>query len=152
MTSSFTDPDEYIKSLPPDRVVPVSELRTAINKNLPAGFKETMSYGMLTWVIPFETYPAGYHCDPKQQLPFVSLASQKNYISFYHMGLYSMPGLMEWFQNEYAGTGGPKLDMGKSCIRFKKPGQIPVDLLSRLLEKVTPSEWISVYEKNLRRS
>ena len=143
--------DEFIASLPDDRKEPVAKLRDAIKKNLPNGFEETVSGGMIGWVVPHETYPAGYHCDPAQPLPFISLASQKNNISLYHMGLYGDPELLKWFQQEWANLSGSKLDMGKSCIRFKRPGEIPFDLIGRLAAKITPSDWITRYESAIKR-
>jgi len=142
--------DEYIASLPEDRKEPVTKLRNAIKKNLPKGFEETISSGMINWVVPHKTYPAGYHCDPKQPLPFLSLASQKNNIALYHMGLYSDPDLLKWFQDEWAKSSKRKLDMGKSCIRFKKPDEIPFDLIGRLASKVSPADWIARYESVIK--
>jgi uncharacterized protein YdhG (YjbR/CyaY superfamily) len=143
--------EEYITSLPEDRKEPVTKLRNAINKNLPKGFEEIISSGMINWVVPHKTYPAGYHCDPKQPLPFLSLASQKNNISLYHMGLYGDPKLLKWFRDEWAKASKRKLDMGKSCIRFKKPDEIPFDLIGQLAAKVSPADWIAKYESVLKR-
>ena len=143
--------EEYITSLPDDRREPVAKLRNTINKNLPKGFEETISSGMINWVIPHKTYPAGYHCDPKQPLPFLSLASQKNNISLHHMGLYGNPELLKWFQDEWAKVSKRKLDMGKSCIRFKKPDEIPFDLIGQLAAKVSPADWIARYESVIKR-
>ena len=150
MTSTAQSAQEYLASLPDDRKQPVSQLRSVILKNLPEGFSEGMSYGMLGYAVPHSIYPAGYHCDPKQPLPFASLASQKNYIAFYHMGLMAMPQLLQWFQDEYSKFTKAKLDMGKSCIRFKKPEHIPYDLIGQLMQKVTPAEWIAVYEATVK--
>jgi hypothetical protein len=125
MTSNAKTPEEYIKELPADRIDSITKLREVVLKNLPKGFKETISYGMLGYVVPHENYPAGYHCDPSLPLPFAAIASQKNFIAFYHMGIYAMPELLEWFTKEYSKQSTSKLDMGKSCIRFKKPEQIP---------------------------
>lgn len=146
MTSTATRPEEYIQSLPEDRKEPMNKLRETILKNLPKGFTETLSYGMIGYVVPHEKYPAGYHCDPKLPLPFVSIASQKNFIAFYHMGIYAMPELLEWFTNEYPKYSSPKLDMGKSCIRFKKPELIPHKLIGELMKKISEAKWIEVYE------
>ena len=143
--------DELIAALPDDRKEPIKKLRNTINKNLPKGFEETVSSGMINWVVPHKTYPNGYHCDPKQPLPFLSLASQKNNISLYHMGLYSDPEMLKWFQGEWAKASKRKLDMGKSCIRFKKPDEIPFDLIGQLASKMSPSDWIARYESVLRR-
>jgi hypothetical protein len=110
-----------------------------------------MGYGMLTYVVPHEIYPAGYHCDPKQALPFVSIASQKNFIAFYHMGMYADPELLKWFQLEYSKHSTIKLDMGKSCVRFKKPEHIPYKLIGELVKKISVKDWIECYEKNFKR-
>jgi uncharacterized protein YdhG (YjbR/CyaY superfamily) len=143
--------DEYITSLPDDRKEPVAKLRNTINKNLPKGFEEIISSGMINWVVPHKTYPAGYHCDPKQPLPFLSLASRKNNISLHHMGLYGNPELLKWFQDEWAKVSKRKLDMGKSCIRFKKPDEIPFDLIGQLAAKFSPADWIARYESVIKR-
>jgi hypothetical protein len=152
MTSNAKTPEEYLKELPADRKEPMTKLREVILKNLPKGFKETMSYGMLGYVVPHENYPPGYHCDPKLPLPFVSIASQKNFIAFYHMGIYAMPDLLEWFTKEYLKQNPSKLDMGKSCLRFKKPEHIPYKLIGELIKKVSVSRWIEVYENNVKNS
>jgi len=151
MTSEAKTPAQYIKELPADRKEAVSELRNAVLKNIPEGFTEVMSYGMLGYVVPHEIYPAGYHCNPKLPLPFVAIASQKNFIAFYHMGIYANPKLLKWFVDEYPKHSKAKLDMGKSCIRFKKPEQIPFKLIGELIKKVTVKDWIESYEKNLKK-
>ena len=143
--------DEFIAFLPDDRKGPIKKLRNTIKKNLPKGFEEIVSGGMINWVVPHKTYPAGYHCDPKQPLPFLSLASQKNNISLYHMGIYSDPELLKWFQDEWAKASKRKLHMGKSCIRFKKPDEIPFDLIGQLASKISPADWIAQYESVLKR-
>lgn len=143
--------EQYIKELPPDRQEPMTQLRNVILKNLPKGFKETMSYGMLGYVVPHELYAPGYHCDPKLPLPFLAIASQKNFIAFYHMGIYAMPGLLQWFTAEYPKHSSARLDMGKSCVRFKKPEHIPYKLLGELIKKVPVKAWINVYEENIKR-
>lgn len=144
-------PDEYIASLPEDRKPAISALRKVINDNLPKGFKETMGYGHMGWVVPFETYPAGYHCDPTQPLPFMGVASQKNHIAVYSMCLYGEVEVLTWFRDEWAKYSKKKLDMGKSCIRFKKLQDIPLELIGELASKVTPEQWIEMYEKTLKR-
>lgn len=148
MQSKATTVEAYIAELPEDRQKPINELRKAILKNIPKGFKEGMGYGMIGYCVPHSIYPAGYHCDPKLPLPFVSLASQKNAISLYHMGIYSSPELLKWFTEEYAKAGVGKLDMGKSCIRFKKAEQIPFKLIGELMSKITVDKWIKLYEEN----
>jgi hypothetical protein len=144
-------PEEYIDQLPDDRKEAFSKLRNVILQNLPTGFAEAMTYGMVSFVVPHSVYPAGYHCDAKQPLPFISIASQKHFIAFYHMGIYADPKLLEWFTAEYPRHAKARLDMGKSCIRFKKPEHIPFELLGELVAKVSPQAWISTYEANLKR-
>ncbi|MDQ3021820.1 MAG: DUF1801 domain-containing protein [Bacteroidota bacterium] len=151
MESKAKTPEEYIDSLPEDRKQAVGELRRIILKNLPKGFSEEMSYGMLGYVVSHSIYPDGYHCDPKLPLPFMCVASQKNFISLYHLGVSSDPELLKWFTTEYAKQSKTKLDMGKSCIRFKKVDQIPYKLIGELASKITPKEWIKVYEKTVKR-
>jgi hypothetical protein len=150
MQSKAKTPDEYIKSLPDVRKKAVSDLRKIILKNLPVGFKEVMAYGMIGWVVPHTLYPKGYHVNPKLPLGFINLASQKNYISLYHMGLYDGP-LLEWFRKEWEKVSKKKLDMGKCCIRFKKPEDIPMELIGELASKMTAKKWIEIYERNLNR-
>jgi uncharacterized protein YdhG (YjbR/CyaY superfamily) len=151
MQSKAASPDKYMAELPADRVDAMSKLREVIRKNLPKGFEETMQYGMLSYVVPHSLYPAGYHCKPEDALPFISLASQKNNISFYHMGMYAKPDLLQWFQQEYPKHAKGKLDMGKSCVRFKKMDDIPYKLIGELVKKVKVKEWIDCYETNYKR-
>jgi Domain of unknown function (DU1801). len=151
MQSKATTPDQYIVELPEDRKAVMERLRSLFLENIPKGFEEQMSYGMLSYVVPFSIYPNGYHCDSKQPLPFISLASQKNFIALYHMGIYAKPELLDWFVAEYPNHSKQKLDMGKSCIRFKKINDIPYDLIAELLKKVTVEDWISTYEKNYKK-
>jgi uncharacterized protein YdhG (YjbR/CyaY superfamily) len=139
-------PEEYINQLPEERQDSFNKLRNTIIKHLPLGFEERMSYGMIGYVVPKSLYPAGYHCDPKLPLPFVNIASQKNFIALYHMGIYTDPELLQWFQSKYAQQCKYKLDMGKSCVRFKKMDDIPFDLIAELMEKMTPEDWINRYE------
>jgi hypothetical protein len=151
MQSKAATPDQYIDELPEDRKKAMSELRKVIKKNIPKGFKEGMGYGMLGYVVPHSLYPDGYHCDPSTPLPFLGIASQKNFIAIYHMGIYADPKLCKWFTEEYAKVSKTKLDMGKSCIRFKKPENIPFKLIGELASKMTPHDWIALYEKNMKR-
>ncbi len=151
MTSDAKTPDEYIASLPSDWKDAVTQLRETILSNLPEGFDETMGYGMIGYVVPHRLYPAGYHCDPKLPLPFINLASQKNYIALYHSGLYADKALHDWFVSEYPNHTSHKLDMGKSCVRFKKIQDIPVDLVGQLCTKMTVEDWIRLYEKNIKK-
>lgn len=151
MQSAATTVTQYIAELPPERQESINKLRNHILKNLPKGFTETMNYGMIGYVVPHSIYPAGYHCDPKLPLPFMGLASQKNAISFYHMGIYADADLMSWFTTEYPKHVQSKLDMGKSCIRFKKPEQIPYTLLGELVAKMSVKQWIACYETNFKK-
>ena len=151
MQSSASSPEEYLEQLPKDRQEVMINLRKIILKNLPKGFEETMSYGMLGYVVPHSIYPDGYHCDPKLPLPFINLASQKNHIGFYHMGIYCDPTLMDWFKEEYPKHVSGKLDMGKSCIRFKNMNKIPFNLLGELVSKVSPDQWIKQYERVVKK-
>jgi hypothetical protein len=151
MQSQAASPDKYMAELPADRVDAMSKLREVIRKNLPKGFEETMQYGMLSYVVPHSLYPAGYHCKPTDALPFISLASQKNNISFYHMGMYAMPELLKWFTSEYPKHAKGKLDMGKSCVRFKKMDDIPFKLIGELVKKVKVKDWVDCYETNIKR-
>ena len=151
MQSEASTPDQYINSLPEERKTAVQRLRKVILNNLPEGFEECINYGMLGYVVPHSIYPDGYHCDPKKPLPFMNLASQKNHIGFYHMGIYSDPKLLEWFTKEFPKHVPGKLDMGKSCIRFKNPEKIPFDLLGELVSKVTVQDWIQRYESEFKK-
>ncbi|MFY0481375.1 DUF1801 domain-containing protein [Flavobacterium sp. PLA-1-15] len=136
----------YIDSLPEDRKEVMSKLRANFLENLPEGFVEGMGYGMMGFNVPHSIYPKGYHCDPKQPLPFLAIASQKNFIAVYHMGIYANKELFDWFVAEYPKHCKAKLDMGKSCIRFKKMNDIPYELLADLATKMTVQDWISTYE------
>lgn len=136
----------YIDALDADRAAVVLKLFNTIKKALPKGFEATISYGMIGFVVPFDLYPKGYHCKPSLQLPFINLASQKNFVAIYHMGIYAKPDLMDWFVKSYASLGIGKLDMGKSCIRFKKMESIPYDLIAELCSKMSPQDWITCYE------
>lgn len=142
---------EYVNALPEERRVVIQKLQSLMKKNLPKGFEEQLSYGMIGYVVPHKIYPDGYHCDPKLPLPFISMASQKNFIALYHMGIYAVPQLLNWFVEEYPKHCKSKLDMGKSCIRFKKLEDIPYDLLAELMKKMTVQDWISCYEKNYKK-
>lgn len=152
MTSAATSPEQYLNELPDDRKTAMNNLRNAILKSLPKGFNEQMSYGMIGYVVPHSLYPAGYHCNPKLPLPFANIASQKNFIAFYHSGIYASPELLKWFTDEYPSHTPAKLDMGKSCVRFKKMDQIPFDLISELMGKLSVNDWITIYEQNVKRT
>jgi len=151
MQSKATTPEQYLSELPEDRKEAMLKLRNAIKENLPQGFEEVISYGMLGYVVPHSIYPSGYHCDPKLPLPFINLASQKNFIALYHMGIYANKNLESWFVSEYPKHVKTKLDMGKSCIRFKKIDDIPFDFIGELAAKVSVEDWISNYEKAYRK-
>lgn len=141
----------YISQLPEDRKEPIEKIRQTILENLPPGFEETILYGMIGYVVPHSIYPAGYHVDPKLPLNFIGLASQKNNISLYHSGIYVFPEVLEWFQEEYPKHVTTKLDMGKSCIRFKNMKKIPYDLIGELCTKITLEEYVEMYEENRKR-
>lgn len=147
MQSKAANVEDYIKELPEDRQTGFKKLRSVIKKNLPKGYKEVMQYGMISYVVPHSLYPAGYHCTPELPLPFLSIASQKNFIAVYHMGIYSDPTLLKWFTTEFGKQSKKKLDMGKSCIRFKKAEDIPFDLIGELSGKMTVGDWVEKYEK-----
>jgi len=138
--------EEYLEKTPDDRKETLAALRQVILDNLPENFKEEISYGMIGYVIPHEVYPKGYHCNPKLPLPFMSFASQKNSVNFYHMGIYADKELLDWFLQEYAQISTKKLDMGKSCMRFKKAEDIPFELIGKLVRKVSAQQWITTYE------
>lgn len=150
MSSKSSSVQEYIAELPDDRQQAIEQLRKILKKNLPKGFTEVMSYGMIGYVVPHAIYAPGYHCDPKLPLPFLSIASQKNFIAIYHMGIYVDPTLLEWFTKAYADANIGKLDMGKSCIRFKKIDKIPFDLIGQLASKMSVEKWIATYEGKLK--
>jgi uncharacterized protein YdhG (YjbR/CyaY superfamily) len=152
MQSKAQTINEYVSEIPQDRIEAFQKLRDTISQNLDPEFVECMSYGMIGYVVPHEIYPAGYHCDPKLPLPMMNLASQKNFIALYHMGIYANENLMEWFKTEYSKVYKTKLDMGKSCIRFKKMNDIPFDLIGELCKKMTVNQWIDCYEKMLNSS
>lgn len=144
-------PEQFIDQLPEERKSAIVQLRKTIQEKIPKGFTETLSYGMLAFVVPHELYPEGYHCNPKEPLPFISIASQKNYVALYHMGLYTDDELLKWFAEEYPKHSKIKLNMGKSCIRFKKPGNIPFALIGELCSKMTANQWIEIYEARIKR-
>ncbi|MBL7900747.1 MAG: DUF1801 domain-containing protein [Bacteroidia bacterium] len=138
--------NEILMNVPKDRLEAFNQLHEVILKNLPRGFEAGISYGGLGYVIPHSLYPDGYHCKPSEPLPFAGIASQKNSINFYHMGMYADPQLLKWFVNEYPKHSKSKLDMGKSCVRFKKPEDIPFRLIGDLMKKMSAKDWIAKYE------
>lgn len=146
MQSTATTVEQYLQELSEERKEVVGKLREVILENLPNGFEECMNYGMLGYGVPHSLYPEGYHCDPKLPLPFMNLASQKNFVAVYHMGIYSDPSVMDWFLAQYPKHCKTKLDMGKSCIRFKNLSNVPYGLIGQLASKISVAEWISTYE------
>lgn len=151
MQSKAITTKEYIDNLPEDRKGPIESIKKLITQKLEGEFLECMNYGMLGFVVPHSKYPDGYHCDPKLPLPYINLASQKNFIALYHMGMYADKELMDWFVSEYPKYCKTKLDMGKSCVRFKKMDQIPYQLIGELIEKMSVDRWISIYEANFKK-
>lgn len=143
--------EDYISKIPEERQEVFSKLFDTITDNLPKGFEKGVSYGMVGWDVPLKTFPAGYHCTPGAPLPFMGLASQKNFIALYHMGIYAKPELLEWFVAEFPKHSKRKLDMGKSCIRFKKIDEIPFELIAELSQKMTVDEWITIYETQFKK-
>ena len=142
---------EYLENIPEDRKAVMQKLISTISENLPNGFTEQLGYGMPAWVVPHSLYPDGYHCSPELPLPFMNIASQKNFIALYHMGIYANPELMQWFVSEYPKHCSRKLDMGKSCIRFKKIEEIPFELIAELCTKMTSKNWIELYENKFKK-
>lgn len=151
MTSNATTVEDYLSSVPEERRSYMDKIRNVIKENLPEGFEEGMSYGMIGYYVPHSIYPNGYHCNPKLPLPFMSFASQKNSINFYHMSLYMDKTLYDWFVAEYPNYSKQKLDMGKSCVRFKKFDEIPFELLGKLVKKIKVADWIAQYENALKK-
>lgn len=143
--------EEYLANVPEERKEAFAKLRKTIVENLPSGFQECLSYGMVGYVIPKSIYPDGYHCDPSLPLPFMSIASQKNFVALYHSGIYADPDLLKWWQQEYPKHVKTKLDMGKSCVRFKNVKHIPYELIAELCQKMTPEDFINIYETNLQK-
>ncbi|MCC6551116.1 MAG: DUF1801 domain-containing protein [Ignavibacteriaceae bacterium] len=142
---------EILANIPEDRAEAFNKLHEVIVKNLPKGFEAGISYGGLGYVVPHSLYPDGYHCKPSEPLPFAGIASQKNSINFYHMGIYADPDLLKWFVDEYPKHTKQKLDMGKSCIRFKKVNDIPYKLIGELMKKMSVKDWVTMYEKNYKK-
>ncbi|MBN8680136.1 MAG: DUF1801 domain-containing protein [Chitinophagales bacterium] len=151
MTLPANTPTEYLQAVDEARREAFSRLRDTIIEHIPADFREEMSYGMIGYVVPHSIYPSGYHCDPKLPLPFVSIAAQKNFLALYHMGMYANPQLLEWFVQEFPKHSKSKLDMGKSCVRFKKANDIPYALIGQLMEKMNAEDWIQLYESAFQR-
>ena len=145
MTKTTDTIDHYLSTLPEDRQLAMGKLRSTLLQHLPSGFEEVMAHGMIAYVVPHHLFPSGYHANPKQPLPFISFGSQKNCISFHHLGIYGNAELRDWFTDAYAKQVNSKLDMGKGCIRFKKMDEIPHKLMAELAEKISPAKWIELY-------
>jgi len=141
--------EDYLKNIPAERTVGFKTLREIIRTNIPEGFEESFQYGMISYVVPHSIYPNGYHVNPKTPLPFISIANQKNFIALYHMGIYADKTTLDWFIIEYPKHCKRKLDMGKSCIRFKKTDDIPFELIKTLMNKMSCKQWIDIYESNI---
>ena len=151
MQYKANSPEEYINQAPEERKEILQKLQKIINQNLPKGFEEGIQYGMIAYYVPHEIYPNGYHCNPKEPLPFLSFASQKNSVNLYHSGIYAIPEIHDWFVGEYPKHCKRKLDMGKSCIRFKKMEEIPFELIGELCTKLTVNQWIKTYETAIKK-
>jgi len=150
MSAALKTPEDYIAQLPEDRKKVIEALRQVILTNLPKGFEERISYGMIGYVVPHATYPKGYHVDPKLPLPFLNIASQKNYISLYHSGVYADDEVLKWFKTNYPKHVKTKLNMGKSCIRFNPNKALPLELIGALCRKISVEQWIAMYEGKLK--
>jgi hypothetical protein len=150
MTTKYEDIEDYIANIPEERVAPFMKLKETIISNLPSGFEECLNYNMIGYVVPHSTYPDGYHCDPKLPLPFINIANQKGFIALYHMGIYADPELYDWFVGEYPKHSKYKLDMSKSCVRFKKVDHIPYDLIAELIKKTNVKDWVTLYEEKFK--
>ena len=151
MQYKANSPEDYISQVPEERKEALHKLRKTIKNNLPKGFEEGMQYNFISYFVPHSIYPNGYHCNPKEPLPFMSFASQKNSVNFYHSGIYANKEIHDWFVAEYPKHCKRKLDMGKSCVRFKKIEEIPYDLIAELVRKISVDEWIKTYESALKK-
>lgn len=150
MQYKAVDVEDYLRQLPEERIEAIQKLRKTIKDNISSEFEETMIYGMIGYVVPHSLYPAGYHVTPELPLSFINLASQKNTISLYHFGIYMYPEVLKWFENEYPKHVKTKLDMGKSCIRFKNMDTIPYDLIGELCRKISMEDFIDMYEEAIK--
>ena len=142
---------QYLEQVPEERKSHFNQLRKVILENIPEGFSEEMNYSMLGYAVPHSLYPKGYHVKPELPLPFVNIASQKNFIGLYHMGIYANQEILDWFVEEYPKHCKYKLDMGKSCIRFKKMEDIPYELIAELMQKITVQDWVDIYESQIKK-
>tara|TARA_X000000950_G_C13610770_1_gene535246 strand:- start:37 stop:495 length:459 start_codon:yes stop_codon:yes gene_type:complete len=151
MQYKANSPEEYISQVPEERKETLHKLRKTIKDNLPDGFEEGMQYNFISYFVPHSIYPNGYHCNPKEPLPFMSFASQKNSVNFYHSGIYANQDIYNWFVAEYTKYCKRKLDMGKSCVRFKKMEEIPYELIAELVRKISVDDWINTYETTIKK-
>ena len=151
MQYKANSPEDYINQVPEERQETLKKLRKTIKENLPKDFEEGIQYGMIGYYVPHSIYPNGYHCKPEEPLPFMSFASQKNSVNLYHSGIYAVPEIHDWFVNEYPKHCKRKLDMVKSCIRFKKLDEIPFELIGELCTKLSVNKWIDIYETNTKK-
>src|SRR5258708_21802298 len=145
MQSKATTVDQYLAELPDDRREALAAVRRVILKNLDKDYEEGMQYGMIGYYVPHHVYPAGYHCDPRQPLAFATLGSQKNYMSLYLMCVYGSAEHSKWFREAWAKTG-KKLDMGKSCVRFKKLEDLALDVIGEAIRRVPAKKYIEHFE------
>ena len=152
MTIKAKNVEDYIEQLNGEKKIALLKLKEIIVRNLPSGFEETILYNMISYIVPHSIYPAGYHCNPKDPLPFMSIAAQKNFIALYHMGLMANHTILQWFQNEYPKHCTHKLDMGKCCIRFKNLNTIPYVLIGELCTKISVSDWMHLYQTHIKKS
>jgi len=150
MKSTAKTAEEYLAGLPEDRRLAIGAVRKVILDNLPEGYEERMQYGMIGYVVPHSIYPAGYHCDPTQPLSYACLASQKNHMALYSMCAYGDKATFEWIQKAFK-AAGKKLDMGKSCIRFKKLDDLPLDVIGQLIARVPVKTYVAQVEQMLKR-
>lgn len=149
MQSNAVTVAEYLAELPPDRRLALSAVRKAVLESLDRGYEEGMQYGMIGYYVPHSMYPAGYHCDPRQPLPFAGLASRKNHMAIYLMSVYIDEASAAWFRQAWSKTG-KKLDMGKSCIRFKKLEDLPLDVIAEVIRRATAKKYIAAYQAALK--
>ncbi|MCB0826825.1 MAG: DUF1801 domain-containing protein [Armatimonadetes bacterium] len=148
MASKYASVQDYLDSLPEDRRVAIEAVREVILRNLPKGFEEGIQYNMIGYYVPHSIYPDGYHCDPKEPVPFISLASQKSHMAVYMFCIYASEELTNWFIEEYK-KSGKKMDMGKSCVRFKKLENLPLELVGEAVGKISLEEFVAMYEEQI---
>ena len=150
MRSSAKTASEYMKELPPDRRKQLEVVRKMIKKNIPKECKEGIHWGMLTYSVPLKLYPAGYGENPDVPLPYIALASQKNYMALYLMTIYGDKNLGKWFHKAYKASG-KKLDMGKGCLRFKKIEDLPLEVITEMIRKKPFKDFIATDEKSRKK-